>query len=340
MSGSAAASGLLLHWASQMKALLHPSHHLRIYVCAMTRPDQKEAERRPFNAVLAALGLRPDNQPEEGEAPDFMMLASGKIIGVEITRYSSGATVEGGMKRRQVESEWDILQRASETFRGQRPELAEINVRLMFRGAVPPRRQHAAFMEEIAAFVRDHATELTAEDRGYWTPVFSTPLMREYLSALYLRTDQFAVWYSNFAGGFVARPDATIAEIVSEKSAKTFRPTDELWLVIQSSARISETVSDILGVEDFASVPSLEPYKFSRVFLLAFTAAYEWRKGAGWRKLTGESSRIEGPTLDELKEVLRDPEWLANPHAKAMKVAADCLRDIEASRHRKAPDER
>jgi hypothetical protein len=299
----------------------------------MTRPDQKQAERQTLNTVLATLRLRPDRELEEGEAPDFTVRVSGKSIGVEITMYRSGATVEGGMERRQVESEWDILQRESEIFRDQRPELAKINVGLMFRGAVPPRKRHGEFMMEIAAFVREHAAELMAEDRVYWPQDFSTRLMREYLSALYLRIDEFAVWHSNLAGGFVARPDATIAEIVAEKSSKTFRPTDELWLVIQASTRISEMVLDIMGVEDFASVPSLEPYRFSRVFLLAYTGAYEWRRGVGWRKLTGDNPRGEGPTLDELEAVLRDPEWLADPDAKAMQVAAECLREMERREH-------
>jgi hypothetical protein len=38
--------------------------------------------------------------------------------------------------------------------------------------------------------------------------------------------------------------------------------------------------------------------------------------------------RGEGSSLDELKAVVRDPEWLAAPDAKAMKVAADCLREM------------
>jgi hypothetical protein len=134
---------------------------------------------------------------------------------------------------------------------------------------------------------------MTSQDVTYWPHEFSAPLMRTYLRTLYLRVDRFAVWYSNLAGGAVARPDSTIAHIVAEKSAKRFRPTDELWLVIQSSIRISEMMSDILGVEDFASVPSLEPYVFSRVIVLAFTGAYEWRRGVGWRRLTGETTKAD-----------------------------------------------
>src|SRR5260370_4856578 len=97
--------------------------------------------------------------------------------------------------------------------------------------------------------------------------------MRVYLRSLYLRVDEYAEWHSNIAGGYVARPDGTIAAIAAEKSTKRFRPADELWLVIQCGTRISEMMLDILGVEDFSSVPSLDPFTFSRVFVLAFTGS-------------------------------------------------------------------
>jgi hypothetical protein len=294
----------------------------------MTRPDQKLSERRTLDAVLAALRLRPDQEPVEGEAPDFTMLVSGRTVGVEITMYRSGATVEGGKERRPVESEWDILSAASDKFRGKHPDLRDINVGLMFSGPVPPRREHPAFMEEIAAFIRNRAGELTSEDQTYWPPRFPTLLMRAYLRTLYLRTDRHAVWHSNLAGGYVARPDHTIAAIVAEKSGKRFRPADELWLAIQCGTRISEMMLDLMGIEDFAAVPSLDPFVFSRVFVLAFTGAYEWSRVAGWRKLTGENREPQGPSFDELKAVLRDPEWFSDPDGKAMKVAAETLREI------------
>jgi hypothetical protein len=72
---------------------------------------------------------------------------------------------------------------------------------------------------------------------------------------------------------------------VAEKSRKRFRHCDELWLAIQGSARISEMISDILGVEDFEAVPRIES---SRVFVLAFTGVYQWKRGQGWQQLTGE----------------------------------------------------
>jgi hypothetical protein len=52
--------------------------HKRSY--AMTRADQKKSERRTLDAVLNALGLCPDQEPQEGEAPDFTMPVSGRVL--------------------------------------------------------------------------------------------------------------------------------------------------------------------------------------------------------------------------------------------------------------------
>jgi hypothetical protein len=87
----------------------------------MTRPNLKESERRTLDAVLAALGARPDREPEGGETPDFTLVMSGKMIGVEITTYRSGDTVEGGTGRRLVENEWELLKAASDRFRKREP---------------------------------------------------------------------------------------------------------------------------------------------------------------------------------------------------------------------------
>lgn len=66
----------------------------------MTRAVQKTSERATLDAVLAAVGLRPDQEPVPREAPDFTLSVSGRKIGVEITMYRSG----DGSGRRQVES--------------------------------------------------------------------------------------------------------------------------------------------------------------------------------------------------------------------------------------------
>jgi hypothetical protein len=298
----------------------------------VTRPIQKDSERRTLDAVLAALGLCPDQEPDQSETPDFLVRLSGRTVGIEITMYRSGDTVGDGTGRRQVENEWELLKAAADRIRNACPELRDVNVGLMFAASAPPRRQHADFIAEIATFVGAHASELSSNDITFWPPSFTAPLMRKFLRTLYLRKDRFAEWHSNLVAGYVARPDQTVADIVAEKSGKQFRPADELWLAIQCGTRISEMMLDIMGVEDFGSVPSLEPYVFSRVFVLAWTGAYEWQRGAGWRKLTGESTESRGPSFDELKGFLGDREWLDDPDAKTMKFVTDTLREIRRKR--------
>jgi len=75
----------------------------------MTRPNQKEGERRTLNAALAALDLQADREPADGETPDFIVSVAGRTIGVEVTMYRSGDVIEGGTGRRQVENEWELL---------------------------------------------------------------------------------------------------------------------------------------------------------------------------------------------------------------------------------------
>ncbi len=261
----------------------------------MTRETQKVSEAKSLEVVLAALGLRPDRPPESGEKPDFIVPLSGRRIGVEITMYSSGDVIDGRYPLRAVESEWDKLKRASDDFRAGRRELRDINVGLMFQGAVPPQRLHAQFMQEIADFVGAHRHELQSHDIDYWPESFSsTPLMREYLHKLDLRECEFATWHSNTSAGFVATAaTSTIADTVSAKSGLEFRSVDELWLAIQCSPRISETLLPLPGADaaaDFENV-TLDDFRFSRVFVLTWLGVFQWARKERWRKLDGAPDR-------------------------------------------------
>jgi hypothetical protein len=257
----------------------------------MTRSTQKASERQTLDTLLSALGLRPEAKPVEGETPDFMLTLSGRRIGVEVTMYRSGDTVEGGSERRQAEAEWaKHFLPASDAFRSGRPELRDVNVGLMLKGPVPPRRLHADFMEEIAAFIRAHRNDLKTSNIDYWRQDFSTPLMGDFLQTVYLRIDPHAVWHSSLAAGFVATPaTSTVADIVASKSGMQFHPADELWLAIQCGTLISETLLPIVGVADFDSVPPLDGFLFSRVFVLTYLGVFQWKRGDRWRKLTGRA---------------------------------------------------
>ncbi len=77
-------------------------------------------------------------------------------------------------------------------------------------------------------------------------------------------------------------------------------------------------------------MPSLDSYSFDRIFLFAATGAYQWHRGGHWRSL-GEQSEAQGPSFDELMNVLRDPQWLGDPDEKATKVAEEVIRELKAA---------
>jgi hypothetical protein len=178
---------------------------------------------------------------------------------------------------------------------------------------------------------------LSERDTPFWPPQFTAPLMSKYLQVLYVRLTEFAEWYSNIRVGWVGRPDATLAEIVLGKSAKTFRPTNELWLVIQCSYRISETLLPINGVDDFNAVPDLLPAlqasPFVKVYVLTATGLFQWSTATGWDEITkADPPQRERSSFEEFQAILHDPEWLADPEGRAAREVEQCLREFRTAR--------
>lgn len=129
--------------------------------------------------------------------------------------------------------------------------------------------------------------------------------MRKYLHTLYLRRCEFAEWYSNITAGWVALPDATLATIVAGKAGKTYKPNDELWLVIQCSHRISETVLQLNGVADYESAPGLtaamQSSPFSKVCVIAIGGIFQWDRAFGWFNVAPDEATLsQGAMLNEL----------------------------------------
>jgi hypothetical protein len=259
---------------------------------SVTRPEQKDSERRTVDALLQMIGVVADREPDHGEAPDFTAHIRGRVIGIEVTTYHSDTLLDDGMERRKVESEWEALKRVADACRRTHTDVRDVNVGLMFKGIVPSRREHSAFIEEVVGFIRARASELRREPISYWGRTLTSPLMSRYLRTLQLCVSNFAEWYSNVAVGWVGLPDSTLASIITAKSAMAFRPTDDLWLAIQCSHRISEIVLPLNGPGDFENVPELTAAllasPFSRVFVLTPAGDFEWDRAYGWHDLSGE----------------------------------------------------
>jgi hypothetical protein len=128
--------------------------------------------------------------------------------------------------------------------------------------------------------------------------------------------------------------DGDHVNIVVEKSTKAFKATDELWLVVQCSPRPSETTLPVNGVEDFNAVPGLavrlRASPFAKVYVLTALGLFHWDRSNGWGDASPRRSSVHQQPLSvqDLTNVLTDPEWLADPDAKALEEAARVLRGL------------
>lgn len=253
----------------------------------MTRSTQKQDERSTLLKLMSAIHIQLESCPMEGEAPDFMIQISGRTVGVEVTMYQSGKTVVGVAKRA-VEAEWEELETSSRIFQNEHVELTGIYILFRFTDTIPPRRERAKFFCEILEFVRLKGHRIGNEYADFWPHEFTSPLMTKYLKAIVLRRCERSEWDSNITAGFIDCPADTISRIVAEKSSKSYRPADELWLVIQRSHRPSETVLPINGVSDLDASSNLQKNlmasPFSRVYAFTAMGLFHWGRNSGkWR---------------------------------------------------------
>jgi hypothetical protein len=257
----------------------------------MTRQSRKESERRTLDELLSALGIAPD-KIEAGETPDFMLIMDRLTVGVEHTMYRSGTTVGGArVKRRTVEAAWESLQLAFREFRATQPDISNVSVLLIFNDVVPAPGEHQQFMQEVAAFIRSQKISSDrpvlrsyefADRRKFRSHEFASPLMKKYLHTVVLNRSEFAEWNSSVDAGWVPGvTDSALTEIVAEKAARPYRPSNELWLIIQCSHRISETV--ILDVDDLNAI-SIQGGPFSKIYLLSIDGVFQWDPLTGWTR--------------------------------------------------------
>jgi hypothetical protein len=259
----------------------------------MTRSTQKQNERKILSELLSAIHLQPDGEPVDGEKPDFVIRTSGTTVGIELTTYQSGRTV-AGVPKRAVEAAWDDLEQASQKFQTENADLHGVYILFRFGGMVPPRHEHAKFFDEIREFVQSIDQDIGIEFVEFWRPSFASPLMKQYLQAIVLRRSERSEWDSNLTAGFVDPPADIIAKIVADKSAKTYRPADEFWLVIADSGQPSEMILPIAGISEFNARLQLRKNlaisPFARVYAFTAMGLFCWdRPRDNWKLNTRDA---------------------------------------------------
>jgi hypothetical protein len=113
--------------------------------------------------------------------------------------------------------------------------------------------------------------------------------MVKYLKHIVANIHEDGEWDANKNFGFVNRPAPTIARIIADKArkVKSYRHTDEIWLVIERSGRPSETVLPIRGITEFNENPQMREHlansPFSRVYVFTAMGLFSWYRGGSWQ---------------------------------------------------------
>jgi hypothetical protein len=257
----------------------------------MTRPTQKEMERRLLDAFLRDLALAPSSI-EEGERPDFVVtLTELGRVGMELTAY----TAPGG--RRPVESAWDEFIDEVRTKLPSYPWMSGVSVSLWLEPLrLPKPRSWPGLIEEIATFLEPIVPRLEKrKTREIEIPEAGFPLMRRHLKFVDAgRPGIYVDWSWNGSVGWVGVTDAELCAIVAGKAEKASnqdgrRHVDEQWLIVHGGWSISQFLEPLNTeqLQSYANQADLLAHgPFARIYLLG-SSTYCWISETRWRKVSG-----------------------------------------------------
>ena len=264
---------------------------------------KKNTECSYVHRAFALLSLQP-TLFVCGESPDFVIGFDGKKIGVEVTYFHSSAKGADGRPRRAVEEEWNRLQSQIMSEIDKLPEMNDIFGSLQFHALdVPTRRQHEQFVQELLSLsqcmIANGSLEKAPDENNY-------PLLSRYIKKLTLeRVGCYITWEWNHNAAFVGLDEEELIETITPKIVRTGNylkkdKFDELWLLIVSEHRLSQTIPLRLldKLNSFGTLNNeLQESNFAKVFLYQyqFDIVYEW---PGWKKI-GKEKLI--PTIEEFK---------------------------------------
>ena len=246
--------------------------------------DKKKDERKYLDAFLQLRGIVPGTI-DPGESPDFIMSYKGKQIGLEITEYHSSTFI--GFPRRAVESEWEKLQGLIMAEVKKHDELKHTSGILFFKSLkVPSSLEQHLFVEELIKI----SIKMVQLNINEYIPDYCYPLLKKYLENFSLENTRcYIVWDWNHDAGSVGITEDELLGIIDTKikKASKYQKVDELWLIIISSYRISQSAGILFPetLNDFRRVESrLKDSSFRKIYIYQYmlNCAFEW---PGWSKI-------------------------------------------------------
>lgn len=284
----------------------HGDEHLLYPINGSIVCDRKKnTECAHVHRAFALLSIEPASFVC-GESPDFSIVFDGKRIGIEVTCFHSSAKGADGRPRRAVEEEWNHLQSQIMLEIDKVSEMEGIFGLLQFRALeVPTRRQHNKFVQELLnmslCMIANGSLEGIPDKNA-------CPLLSYYVKKLTLeRVGCYITWEWNHNAAFVGLSEDDLNGTITPKTIRTDNylkkeKFDELWLLIVSEHRLSQTIPLRLldRLNSFETLnKELQKSGFAKVFLYQYMVdvVYEW---PGWKKV-GKEKLI--PTIDDFKNI-------------------------------------
>lgn len=261
--------------------------------------DKKKIERFYLKEFFKLLGETPENI-QDGEAPDFIINLHQLEIGIEITEFHSDLKGEKARPRRLVEEAWTSLQKMIMVEVERYNELRNMNGLLSFKNLEIPRNSdHKLFIDELVQL----SLEMIKTGCQKIAPGINYPLLNKYLKKFYLeKVNCYITWEWNYNVSFIGLSESELINTVKPKidRAEDYlkRHIDELWLIVVSGVRLSQTMPVHLTAK-FNSFNKLDRLllgsNYNNVFVYQYQIGviYKW---PNWVKIGKEQLY---PTIEE-----------------------------------------
>jgi len=261
--------------------------------------NKKEIEKFYLTEFFKILGIKASNI-QDGEAPDFIIGLGHRKIGIELTEFHSALKGAKEKPRREIEQSWAILQNDIMNEVEKYTELRNTYGTLCFTNIeTPSKLESKCFINELI----EVSIEMVMSDKSQQVPSFQYPLLKKYLKKIIIEKTQCHItWEWNHNASFISLSEDDLIKTIKPKTEKVAsykkKKIDELWLIIVSGVRLSQTMPMHLTetLKTFNQLGKLlKVSNYNKVFIYQYQIGviHEWPT---WKKIGKEQIY---PTIDD-----------------------------------------
>lgn len=250
--------------------------------------NKKDLERFYLDEFFEVLKSTPEDV-QEGEAPDFVIRLKNRRIGVEVTEYHSSDKGEKGRPRRVIEEAWAELQ---QKIMGEVRKHSELKQTIGWLGfsklGLPSKLEYQQFIDELIRL--SHKMVRSGGEESKPGPEY--PMLNKYLRKFCLRKiGCYISWEWSHTAASIGLSEEELINAIKPKLVNYGDASfDELWLLVASGVRLSQTMPVHLSYllpefQELGNMLRKSDYDKVYIFQYQLSVAYTW---PGWVKVGKE----------------------------------------------------